>query len=120
MSRELVLPLSLSRPLDDEGTTLNSVDENESTGEEGVVAPGTDKLHASAVGLVVVLGVDVEEANLLDGAASGVLGQAADVEQAEAGAVVALVGEAIDDELVVVRAAVQMLEWCPFGRVRGW
>jgi hypothetical protein len=105
--RRKSLDRPLSRPLDNKSTTLNGVDEDETTGEEGVVRPGTDELHASAVGLVVVLWIDIEETNLLNGATGGILGQAADVEKTEAGAVVALVGEAVNNELVVVRAAVK-------------
>lgn len=90
--------------LDDKGAALDGVDEDVAGLEEGVVAPGADELEGAAVGLVVVLGVDVEEAELLDEAAGGVLGEGADVDDAQAGAVVGLVGDAVDDELVVVDA----------------
>lgn len=95
---------TLLRTLNNESTPLNSVDQDEAALEERVVAPGANEVKAAAVGLAVVLGVHVEEANLLDEAAGGVLRQRADVDDVQAGAVVALVREAVDDELVVVDA----------------
>lgn len=92
----------LGSALDEESTTLNGVDQDVAALEVGVVAPGADEVDGSSVRLGVVLGVDVEEADLGDLAAGGVLGQRRDVNDAEAGAVVALVGEAVNDELVVV------------------
>lgn len=74
------------------------------------MAPGADKVGAAAVGVAVVLGVNVEEAGLGDALARGVLGQGAQVEHAQARAVVALVREAVDDELVVVDAEAGALE----------
>lgn len=62
------------------------------------MAPRTDKLHASTVGLAVVLGVDVEEADFGHAGAGRILGEGADVENSVAAAVVGLVSEAIDDE----------------------
>lgn len=105
-----VLPASkgevLTRPLDDKSTPLNGVDDDEATLEEGVVAPCTDKLQTAAVGLVVVLRVDVEVSDLLNEAARGVLRERGDVQGAVAGAVVALVSDAVDDEPAGARVVV--------------
>lgn len=67
--------------------------------------PSSLKINDTTILGVVVLGEDVEKGHLLDAGSSGVLGNGRDVEDAEAGAVVALVGEAAADELVVVDAA---------------
>lgn len=93
-----------SRALHNEGATLNRVDQNVATLEVRVVRPGADEVNGSSKGLVVVLGVDVEESNLGNAASGGVIGERGDVENAETGTVVALEGKAIDDELVVIDA----------------
>lgn len=52
----------------------------------------------------------IEKTDLLNRATSGVLGNAGDVDNAETGAVVSLVGETVDDVLVVVDGAGRALE----------
>lgn len=68
--------------------------------EEGVDAPCAVKGGLAADG--VVLGADVEEANLLKLGARVVAVDGRDVDHAEPGAVVGLVGHVADDVLVVV------------------
>lgn len=97
-------------PLDNKGTPLNRVHEDEAALEEGVVAPGTDKIDRPAVGVAVILWVDVEEADLLDELSRGVLRQGRHVKDAQASAIVALVRKAVNDELVVVNAVRRALE----------
>lgn len=70
-----VLAVTLGRELahlDDESTTLNGVDKDVAGGEVGVVRPGTDEINDTTVGQGIVLGVDVEEGNLLDAGSSGI------------------------------------------------
>lgn len=106
----LVLPkvLALAAPklrLDNKRTTIDRVDDREPAGES-VVGPGTripEGLTAS--GKRVVAGEDVEVGDLLDAAAVGVARDGADVEDAQTGLVVGLVGEAVVDELIVVDGA---------------
>lgn len=88
--------------LDDEGAALNGVDEDVAAREAGVVAPGADKVDDAAVGQVVVFRVDVEEGDFVDAVARGVGRDGADVEDAQARPVVALVAQAVEDVLVVV------------------
>lgn len=65
---------ALAGALDHERTPLNGVNQDVPALEKGVVAPGTNKLQAAPVLFVVILRVDVEEANLLNQATSRVLG----------------------------------------------
>lgn len=102
--RHTVCSNPLSRALHNEGTALNRVDQNVATLEVRVVRPGADEVNRSSKGLVVVLGVDVEESNLGNAASGGVIGQRRNVENAETGTVVALESKAVDDELIVVDA----------------
>ena len=91
--------------LDNEGTTVNSVDDSV-TGVEGEVAPGARVPDSRATtGKLIILREDIEVGNLLDLAAVGVLGNGADIEDTETGLVVGLVGETLVDELVVVDGA---------------
>ncbi|KAL2292751.1 hypothetical protein FJTKL_07825 [Diaporthe vaccinii] len=92
-----VLRPSLSvGPLHDESSPLNSVDDDESRWEEGVVSPRADKLDAAAAGQCVVLWVDVEVAELGD-TGTGLVGlQRGDVQHVQAGTVVALVCDSVD------------------------
>jgi hypothetical protein len=87
---------------EDKCATLDGVDDNVATGQEGVVAPGANKVSDTSAGSAVVLGIDVEVANLTDRATSGVLGKRANVENTKASTIVALVGETVVDELIVV------------------
>jgi hypothetical protein len=99
------LPMHLSGNVglfQDEATTFNRVDEDITALEQGVAAPRTDKLHDTALLCLVVFGVNVEEGDFLDTPAAGILGDAADIEDAETAAVVALVGKSVVDVLVVI------------------
>lgn len=89
-------------PLHDESTPLDSVDDDEAGWEERVMAPSADKLDAAAAGQRVVLGVDVEVTELGDAGSTLVGLERGDVNHVQAGAVVALVRDAVDDVLVVV------------------
>jgi hypothetical protein len=68
------------------------------------MTPAANKLKTASLGLAIVLRVHIEETNLLDRLASGILRQRTDIENSETGAVVALVGVPIVNELVVVGA----------------
>lgn len=90
----------LAPVLDRKDTTLDAVDQQVSRLEVGVDGPGAVESGAAADG--VVLGTDVEKASLLEAGTGGVLGNRRDVDDAQAGSVVALVRKAVDDVLVVV------------------
>ena len=79
------------------------------------MAPGTRVPNSRATARkLIILRVDVEESNLLNLAAVGVLGDGADVKDTETGLVVGLVGETLVDELVVVeRPLVDILLMLP-------
>lgn len=83
-------------PLHDESSPLNSVDDDKTGWEEGVVSPCADKLDAAAAGKGVVLGVNVEVAELGDAGTSVVGRQRGDVQHVQAGPVVALVCDSVD------------------------
>lgn len=51
---------------EDKCATLDGVDNNVATGQEGVVAPSANKVGDASAGSVVVLGIDIEVANLTD------------------------------------------------------
>jgi len=87
------------RELDGERTTLDGVDQDVTRGEQEV-RPSTNELNDSTNR--VILGVDVEETLGLDALSGGVLANAADIVYPDTGAVVALVGETVDDVEVVV------------------
>lgn len=92
-----VLNPSLSvGPLHDESSPLNSVDDNEARWEVGVVSPRANKLDAAAAGQRVVLGVDIEVAELGDAGTGLVSRQRGDVQHVQAGTVVALVCDSVD------------------------
>lgn len=59
---------------------------------------------------LTILRVAIKEANLLDGITAGVTGNAGDIDDTKSRAVVGLVGETIDDVLVVVDGAGRALE----------
>lgn len=91
--------------LDNEGTTVDGVD-NSVARVESEVAPGARVPDSRATtGKLIVLREDIKVGDLLDLAAVGVLGDGADVKDAETGLVVGLVGETLVDELVVVDGA---------------
>lgn len=85
-----ILSLTLLRErakLNNKPTPLNRVDENE-TRRESVVTPSANESHSATAVLIVVFGVNVKPAEFLNIAAGGVFGDAGDVEDADAGAVV--------------------------------
>jgi hypothetical protein len=91
--------------LDNERTTVNGVDDSVAR-IKSEVRPGARVPDSRATTRkIVVLRVDVEESNLLDLAAVGVLGNGAYVENTETSLVVGLVGETLVDELIVVDGA---------------
>ena len=98
----LVAPGAAVRHLGEIGPTLNGVDEDVARLEHGVRGPGPGHFGLAAAGQVVVVWVDVEVGDLADAVAGGVPRDGRDVVDAEAGAVVGLVGVAVLDVLVVV------------------
>lgn len=105
-------PLLVGVDLEREETTLNGADDLVTTLEPRVDGPGTVELSSTT--LVIILGVDVEEGKLLKLGASGVSSDGANINDTETRAVVGLVGDAVNDVLVVVdgsdRALVDTLE----------
>lgn len=87
-----------------EATPLNRIDKDPPTLKERIAAPAADKVHDTTKRRIIVLRVDIKERDLLDALARRVIRDAADIEHAEAGAVVALEAVAVDDVLVVVDA----------------
>lgn len=94
--------MSLARSLDHKGSPLDGVHQNVATLEEGIVAPSSDKLETTSLGLAVIFRIDIKEANFLDKLSGWVLRQGRDIENSQTSTVVALVREAVHDELVVV------------------
>jgi len=88
--------------LNHESATLNRVNKDESTGIVRVAAPATDEHRLATAGQVVVLGVGIEPGDFPDAAARRLGWDRRDVENGDAGAVVALVGVLADDILVVI------------------
>jgi hypothetical protein len=88
--------------LDYECATLHSVDQDVSTLEQSIARPSTHKVYGASTSLVVVLGIDVEEANFLDTSTSRVVRNRSHIQDAEAGAIVGLVCKSIRDVLVVI------------------
>lgn len=80
--------------------TLNGADDNVSRGEVRVDGPGTEELGLATDR--VIIGVDIKESCLFKQSTSVILSDGGNVDDAEAGAIVGLVGEAVDDVLVVV------------------
>lgn len=70
--------------------------------EQRITRPSTHKVHRAAASKIVILGIDIEEANLLDTSTSRVTGDRSHIQHAEPGAVVGLVRKAVGDVLVVV------------------
>lgn len=93
-------PLLFGVDLKREETTLNGADNLVTALEPRVHGPGTVELSSTA--LVIILGVDIEEGKLLKLGASRVGGDGANINNTEARAVVSLVGNAVNDILVVV------------------
>ena len=98
-----VLALALApRGLDNKRAAVNRVDDRVSAGEREVAPRARVPDRIAAAGLHVVAGEDVKVRNLLDLATVGEARDAADVEDAQAGLVVGLEGEAVVHELVMV------------------
>lgn len=91
--------------LHDERAALNGVHEDESRLEACVRGPRTQERDCAAALKLVVFGVNVEEASLADIVTTGVLGDAADIQDIEAITVVGLVVVAVEDVLVVIDGA---------------
>ena len=83
-------------------TTLNGADDNVARSEVRVDGPGTVELGLATD--LIVIGVDVEESSLLEQGTGVIVVDGGNVDDAETRAVVGLVGEAVDDVLVVVNA----------------
>jgi hypothetical protein len=98
-----VLALTPSKlRLHNKRTTVNGVD-NSVTRAESEMRPSARVPNSlSATRKVVVLREDIEESDLFDLAAVGVLGNGAHIKDTETGLVVGLVGETFVDVLVVV------------------
>lgn len=87
--------------LDEVGTTLDSVDEDEAR-RELVAAPAAVHVGNAATRGAIILGVDIEVGNLADGVTGRVRGDGRDVVDAEARHVVGLIDQVAADVLVVV------------------
>lgn len=98
----LRLPLGVLALLHDKCTPIHGVDDNIAALEVRVVAPCSGEGDISSSREIIVLRVDIEVGNLLDALASGVIRDGADIQDVVTQGVVALVGKAINDELVVV------------------
>lgn len=90
---------------DDKGAALDGVHEDEAGLEVGVRGPRAQESNSAATLILVVFGVDVEEAGLADTAASGVRGDGVDVQDVESVAIVGLVEVVVYNVLVVVDAS---------------
>lgn len=90
---------------DNEGASLDGVDEDETRGELGVGVPGAEESDGAAAFVLVIFRVDVEEAGFADGAAGGVFSDGASVPDVEAVAVVGLVEVAVYHVLIVIDGA---------------
>lgn len=101
----LRLALRLGGHLNDERTTIKRVNEDEAGLEIRVRGPGAVEINKTAAGKVVVLGVDVEVGNFADRVAGGVGGDRGDIIDADTSGIVGLVGEAVNDVLVVVNSS---------------
>lgn len=80
-------------------TPLNRIHHNPPTLEQRIRAPASHKVQASLVWLIIVFGVDIKEAELLDALSGRVARDGRDINHTEAGAVVGLVGDAALDVL---------------------
>lgn len=76
-------------------TTLNRVEEDIARLEVGVDGPGAEELDNTV--LDIILRVAIEEADLLKSTSGRVAGNGRDIDDAETGAVVSLVGETVDN-----------------------
>src|SRR5687768_3583016 len=70
--------------LDDESTTLDGMHHDEAGLEHGIRGPRAKESDGTATLLLVIFGVDVEEAGLADAVTRGILGDGADVPNVEA------------------------------------
>jgi hypothetical protein len=95
----------LAGHLDDERSTLNSVNKNEARLEAGVRGPGTEESDGSAALILIIFGVHVDETCFTHACASGILRDRGRVDYVQAVTVVGLVEKAIEDVLVVVDGA---------------
>ena len=84
----LWLALGLGGHLDDEGTTVKGVDEDEAGFEVGVRGPGSVVVYEAAAGEIVVFGVDVEVGDFADGGSRWVLGDRGDIVDTDTSCVV--------------------------------
>ena len=103
----VVLPLAPSPlRLNDKRAAVNRVDDRVPAARESPMRPGARiPERIAATGLRVIAREDVKVGDFLDLGAIGVAGDGADVEDAETGLVVGLVGKTVPDELVVVNHA---------------
>lgn len=93
-SKHLVLGLA-TVVLEREDTTLDGVEKDVAGLEVWVDRPGAEELNHAVN--IIILRVAVEEADLLEVIASGVLGDTGDIDDAKTGAIVGLVGKTVDD-----------------------
>lgn len=109
-------PLALILPqLDHKRPPLNRIHQNIPTLKEWIMTPRPHKIHHTSIRLPIILGIHIKIPRLLDPRTGRIPRQAPNIQHPEPSAVVALVREAIDDELVVVDAGGRALvEACLF------
>lgn len=93
-----LVPCLAASVLQAEHTPLDAVHQDVSALEVRVDAPASKELVDRGF---VILGIDIKEADLLNLRTVRVLADAGDIDDAETGGVVGLVGETIDDVLAV-------------------
>ena len=93
-------PSNLFAPLHNKSSLIVCVKDNVTTIKVRIVVPRSHEL--GRVSDIVILGEDIEERNLLDASTRRVTGNAADINDTQAGAVVRLVREKVLHVLVVI------------------
>lgn len=107
MSRDIILNTHLRGVLKRVDAALDRADDNVAALEIGVHGPRAVEGRLAAN--LVILGPDVEESRLLKQRTGVILVDGGDVDDAKPRAVVGLVGEALDDVLVVVDGPLRAL-----------
>lgn len=84
---------------------LNRVYQNPAGLEQAITRPSADKVYDPTTRRLIILGVNIKESDFLDTLPSGILLYTGDIQDAQAGAVVALVDKVAFDVLVMVDTA---------------
>src|SRR4051812_7083432 len=81
---------------------LNSINQNKPTLKKRIMTPSPDKIHHAPIRLTIILRIYIKKANLFDARTGGILRHTTNIQDSEARAVVTLVGQSVNDKLVVV------------------